>query len=131
VNKEKRYGSALASYRNDESLNDDGMEYTGNRPTKSPGNCSRNVKIMSNIWTKGEDDIRDRLNDLESNMYRATVNKQGQLKKYVENIHDKFNARINDRLENKQVDDNIKVIKSYGDYVTRTHKLQQRLTKKQ
>ena len=76
------------------------------------------------IWTKGEDDIRDRLNDLESNMYRATVNKQGQLKKYVENIHDKFNARINDRLENKQVDDNIKVIKSYGDYVTRTHKLQ-------
>jgi hypothetical protein len=57
-------------------------------------------------------------------MRQKNENRQGQLKKYVENIHDKFNARIIDRLENKQVDDNIKVIKSYGDYVTRTHKLQ-------
>lgn len=57
-------------------------------------------------------------------MRQKNENRQGQLKKYVENIHEKFNARINDRLENKQVDDNIKVIKSYGDYVTRTHKLQ-------
>jgi len=55
-------------------------------------------------------------------LYRASANKQGQLKKYVDNIHDKFNARVNDRLEKKHVDDNIKVTNNYRDYVLSTKK---------
>lgn len=82
MNKEKRYGSAMASYRDNESLDGEGTaEYVGNRPTKSPMNCSRNLVHMSNLWTK-EEDIKGRLNELETSMYRATVNKQGHLKRY-------------------------------------------------
>jgi len=46
------------------------------------------------------------------------------------NIYVRFNGKVHDRLENKVENDNIKVNKNYGDYVHRTHKLQQRLVKK-
>jgi hypothetical protein len=54
------------------------------------------------IGAEEESEIKGRVDELESKMFRATLNRQGQLKKYVDNIHDKFNARVNDRLENKQ-----------------------------
>ena len=63
-------------------------------------------------------------------MDRALGNRQGQLKKHVESIHEKFNSRVNERLENKASNDNGKAMHNYKEYVVRSHKLQQRLQKK-
>jgi hypothetical protein len=64
---------------------------------------------------------------LESSFYRASANKEGHMKAYVDNLHVKFNARIEDRLENKHAEDDTQFTRNYGDYVTRTQKLHQRL----
>ena len=73
---------------------------------------------------EAELNIQECLADLEDRVETAQRFKQDSLRFTSSKIHVKFNSKVQDRLENKQVDDNIKVIKSYGDYVTRTHKLQ-------